>query len=331
MERFCRLASTLIGDEISPMRVRIEGWMALIHGWRGRWSEALVVSKSAMAMNERLGGQLFAGMDVAAVIIAACGVIGAYDEAESYLDLLFHGVKHMDFAEMYIAAFLFVPGRLLWMQGRLDEAKQVYEQMRQAKNPRELPVARVMRAWMRALLEGADGRYPSAERTLRQPFVLDQKDRLSRLWGSTRLMLARLYLKQNRQQEAIKELEIVLPYYEKMGWPGSLTIEGFTIVPLLLLAVEQDVQARFASQLLDLLGVNRVPEPVYVPQTGQTLTRREVEVLHLINAGATNQDIVDELVISMSTAKAHVSHILEKLDVSNRTQAASRAREWRLL
>jgi LuxR family maltose regulon positive regulatory protein len=282
-------------------------------------------------MNERLGGQLFTGMDAAAVIIAACGVIGAYEEADSYLDLLFHGVKHMDFAEMYIAAFLFVPGRLLWMQGRLDEARQVYEQMRQAENPRELPVARVMRAWMRSLLEAADGRYGSAERTLRQPFVLEQEDRISRVWGSTRLMLARLYHQQNRQQEALRELEITLPYYERMGWLGSLTIEGSTIVPLLQLAVEQDIQARFASQLLDLLGVDKTPEPVYVSQTGQTLTRREVEVLRLINAGATNKDIVNELVISMSTAKAHVSHILQKLDVSNRTQAAARAREWRLL
>jgi LuxR family maltose regulon positive regulatory protein len=331
MERFCRLASSLIGDEISPMRVHIEGWMALIHGWRGRWSKALLVSKRALAMDERLGGHLFAGLDTAAVIIAACGAIGVYRQAEPYLDLLFRGVKHMDFAEMYIAAFLFVPGRLLWMQGRLDEARQVFEQMRQAENPRELPVARVMRAWLQALLEAADGQYASAERTLRQPFVLEQSDRISTLWGSTRLMLARLYLAQNRQAEAIRELEVALPYYEGMGWPGSLTIEGFTIVPLLELAVEQGVQAPFASQLLGQLGVSGAPGPLYVPQTGQTLTRREVEVLQLISAGATNQDIVDELVVSMSTAKAHVSHILNKLAVSNRTKAASRAREWRLL
>jgi LuxR family maltose regulon positive regulatory protein len=184
---------------------------------------------------------------------------------------------------------------------------------------------------MWALLEAADGRYASAESTLRQPFVLEQKDRISTLWGSTRLMLARLYLAQNRQREAMRELEIALPYYERMGWPGSLTVEGLTIVPLLQLAVEQDVEAQFASRLLGLLGVSKAPEPLYVSQTGQTLTRREIEVLQLISAGATNQEIADRLVISKSTVKAHVSHILAKLDVSNRTQAASCARAWGLL
>ena len=113
--------------------------------------------------------------------------------------------------------------------------------------------------------------------------------------------------------------------------PGSLTIEGSTIVPLLQLAVEQEVQAPFATYLLDLYGPNDAPSPTYVPETGQTLTRREVEVLRLIIAGASNQEIAERLVISISTVKVHVSHILTKLAVSNRTQAASRAREWRLL
>jgi DNA-binding NarL/FixJ family response regulator len=138
-------------------------------------------------------------------------------------------------------------------------------------------------------------------------------------------------LKQGRQQEALRELDIVLPQYERMGVLGGLAIEGASIVPLLQLAVEKGVQAPFASRLLELLGAGAPPQPIELPATGQTLTRREVEVLRLISVGASNQDIADRLVISMSTVKAHVSHILTKLDVSNRTQAASRVREWRLL
>lgn len=331
LERLSRLASSIIGDEISPIRVHIEAWVAAIHGWRGRWSEALKVNKNILTMNERLGGGPFAGIDAAAGIIAACGATNNFDEAEPYLDLLFRGVKHMEFAEMLIAAFLFVPGRLLWMQNRLGEARGVYEQMRKAKNSHELPMAAVMRAWMRALLEVMDGRLSDAERTLRQPSVLEQTDRLSTVWGSTRIMLARLYLEQNRRKEALAELEVALPYYERMRWPGSITIEGSTIVPLLQLAVEQDIQAHFATQLLGLLGQHKISKPLFVPLTGQTLTRREVEVLELITAGATNRDIAGQLVISLSTVKAHVSHILQKLDVSNRTEATTRARELRLL
>jgi DNA-binding NarL/FixJ family response regulator len=52
------------------------------------------------------------------------------------------------------------------------------------------------------------------------------------------------------------------------------------------------------------------------------LSPRELEVLRLIVAGASNQEIADRLVISLSTAKAHVRNILTKLAVADRTQAA---------
>ena len=54
------------------------------------------------------------------------------------------------------------------------------------------------------------------------------------------------------------------------------------------------------------------------------LTRRELEVLQLIAAGATNQKVADTLVISEQTVKSHVKNILRKLGAANRTEAASR-------
>lgn len=53
----------------------------------------------------------------------------------------------------------------------------------------------------------------------------------------------------------------------------------------------------------------------------QTLTNRELEVLHLIAEGLPNQEIADELFITLKTVKTHVSNILSKLEVSDRTQA----------
>jgi NarL family two-component system response regulator LiaR len=52
------------------------------------------------------------------------------------------------------------------------------------------------------------------------------------------------------------------------------------------------------------------------------LTEREMEVLTLIARGYTNQKITEELVISMGTVKGHVSNILSKLHLADRTQAA---------
>ena len=57
---------------------------------------------------------------------------------------------------------------------------------------------------------------------------------------------------------------------------------------------------------------------------------RELEVLKLIEAGYSNQDIADKLVISMPTVKRHISNIYAKLGVESRTQAVSLGRELRL-
>lgn len=63
----------------------------------------------------------------------------------------------------------------------------------------------------------------------------------------------------------------------------------------------------------------------------ERLTQREIDVLRLIVEGQTNREIGYNLHISVGTVKAHVEHIIAKLGVSDRTQAAVRAVELRLL
>jgi NarL family two-component system response regulator LiaR len=55
---------------------------------------------------------------------------------------------------------------------------------------------------------------------------------------------------------------------------------------------------------------------------GESLTDREVTVLKLVAQGYSNRDIADELTVSEATVRTHVSHILAKLELSSRTQAA---------
>jgi len=57
------------------------------------------------------------------------------------------------------------------------------------------------------------------------------------------------------------------------------------------------------------------------------LTRRELDILSLLAQGKSNQDIASEFVLTVNTVKKHVSNILGKLGVSNRTQAVMLARE----
>ena len=70
---------------------------------------------------------------------------------------------------------------------------------------------------------------------------------------------------------------------------------------------------------------------VAVPGLGERLTARELEVLGLLAAGRSNQEIAEELVVTLDTVKKHVSHVLDKLGAVNRTEAVARARQLGLL
>jgi two-component system, NarL family, response regulator LiaR len=59
------------------------------------------------------------------------------------------------------------------------------------------------------------------------------------------------------------------------------------------------------------------------PAPGNDLTEREREVLVLLVEGLNNSEIAAKLVVSPSTIKSHISHILRKLDVTSRTEAAA--------
>jgi NarL family two-component system response regulator LiaR len=61
------------------------------------------------------------------------------------------------------------------------------------------------------------------------------------------------------------------------------------------------------------------------------ISKREYEVLELISAGLSNQEIAEKLFVSTSTVKTHVSNVLGKLDASRRTEAIAKAKEMRII
>jgi NarL family two-component system response regulator LiaR len=65
-----------------------------------------------------------------------------------------------------------------------------------------------------------------------------------------------------------------------------------------------------------------IQNPVPQTQIENTLTDREMEILRQVALGKTNQEIADELVVSERTVRTHITNILAKLRLSNRTQLA---------
>jgi DNA-binding CsgD family transcriptional regulator len=92
---------------------------------------------------------------------------------------------------------------------------------------------------------------------------------------------------------------------------GLSTLDGTT--PPAILAVEQFLQGIAAD---DALSIAHAPSK---------LSSRELEVLRLLAAGKSNQQIADELVISINTANRHVSNIYAKTGAANRAEAATYA------
>ena len=63
----------------------------------------------------------------------------------------------------------------------------------------------------------------------------------------------------------------------------------------------------------------------------EPLSKRELEVLRLVTAGLTNREIAENLYLSTGTIKTHVHNICGKLGVRNRTEAATRAVELKMV
>src|SRR4029079_13302388 len=78
-------------------------------------------------------------------------------------------------------------------------------------------------------------------------------------------------------------------------------------------------------------GRTQEPAPSRQSSEDPGLTKREGEILQLVAEGYSNSQLAKRLWVTEQTVKFHLSNIYRKLDVANRTQAAARARQLRLI
>lgn len=115
------------------------------------------------------------------------------------------------------------------------------------------------------------------------------------------------------------------------GYIRLFVDEGTPMVRLLRHAESRGVDPDYVDKLLTAFGEtasNVSPARLMLPEP---LSDRELELLQLVAAGLTTQEIADQLVIAVGTVKTHLKHIYNKLDAHSRIQAVERARALKLL
>ena len=130
---------------------------------------------------------------------------------------------------------------------------------------------------------------------------------------------------------ALTVLERALSLARPEGYVRTFLDEGEQMAKLPHLAKARRIEIEYATELLSAMGEAAARPQAPVQLLAEPLSQRELEVLKLIEAGCSNQEIAARLFISIATVKRHISNIYAKLGVQNRTQAVSIGREPRLI
>jgi LuxR family maltose regulon positive regulatory protein len=147
----------------------------------------------------------------------------------------------------------------------------------------------------------------------------------------TQIHLALVQQKLDKPGDALKSLEEAINLAQPGGFVRTFADVGSELRPLLEQLQTQEVAPGFLPKVLATFPDPQPPSARPSLATATLLTRRETEILQLIQAGLTNQEVAGKLTISPHTVKRHASNIYDKLGVNGRRAAIYRARELNIL
>ena len=178
-----------------------------------------------------------------------------------------------------------------------------------------------------ALLLLAQHKFEAALKVLKRLENAAQAVQMKYLSARAQIMQAVVHLQTGNMGRAIQIMAHLLERTSKMeaNMTSIYLAAGEPGRSLLQEASRRGIQRSHAKDLLAAFPLQVRSETV--PDSPETLSEREVEVLRLMAEGLKNQEIADRLVISLNTVRYHSKNIFGKLAVDNRTAAVVSARE----
>ena len=144
-------------------------------------------------------------------------------------------------------------------------------------------------------------------------------------------MHAVIFFENGNLDDALVVLNQALDLAAPEGFVRKFLNLGEPMAQLLYQAALKGIRPEFCNQILGQFSTTlKTGVSPHDEQFGQ-LSDREIEVLKFIAQGSTNQEIAQELILSLHTVKSHARNIYSKLGVKNRTEAVARARLLGLL
>lgn len=330
--QFLQRVDALYGERDALIRMGITLHYAMLAFTAGQYAEAEQRALQASAQLDQLGGDIVLYFGIDQMILFKRLTEEDTAGVQAYLTAI---QPRMDAVESYrnSHAYPYFRTRLAWIRNEPKEA-MVQSALMQAKltavalsgsKEREVSAleAQGLSAWSNGEMAEAASHFEAAT-------ILQKATRHTVFCTDNRLNLAMLYFELGKIEEALTWLTPALQQWAQKAMPGVVLQSGRRMIPLLQLAIQQNLSAAFAQHLLECFQVAAETQPLLIAATNETLTAREVDVLRLLARGASNREIADELVVSLNTVKSHVTRILAKLDVTSRTQAAARAHELKL-
>lgn len=145
--------------------------------------------------------------------------------------------------------------------------------------------------------------------------------------------LAVAYEQKGLQQSAVNSIKKAISLGESENNLGDFLLMGQSLVPVLCLLQRNDFNSDFSEQLLNIFENHlSLRVKTYIVKRGvHSLTKREFDVLQLLVDGKTNREIAEALFLSFNTIKSHRLNIYRKLNVDNRNQAITKARQMGII